>query len=617
MPKKSRLINKNGERMFFDINGVRETLKEIDKELISEVYTKTMNDIDVKCLKCEYIYVTKFNYIRKGNGKCPNCEVIVFNLEKVRSIIESNGDTLLSEKYVNVNTPMIIQCGICEHTFSTRFSYIRNGQGRCKDCYSKYNNWTIDTVRDLIEKEGNGDILVSTKFINTTEKLIIMCSRCHNNYNIDLCHFKQGNRCKPCGYIEGGKKQRKYDLEKARTIINTTGELLISNEYINIKSDLYIKCQKCNKDYSQNLDAFIQGRRCKWCAKNRKLTYEEVKEYIETKGDFLISKTYERNSVKLNIKCGRCGKDFYKHFNIYKHKNSRCVSCDEKSRPIQKRKYTQKEVTEIVKRNGDTLISDYVNSATKLRIICCRCIQIYEMRFDGIKKGNRCKSCGDKESHMHRRTPYDEIKKIVGQNGDKLISEEYINSKTKLKILCYKCDRIYHRNIDKIKMNYRCSQRCSTGTMSRGEFSIYEYLEKNNIKFEFQIAFDDCKHKNTLSFDFYVAFKDGSFGLIEYQGQQHYKPIELFGGEDKFKIQVLHDNIKSNYCNNKNMPLLIIPFWNYKIIAVMLIHWFKDNEPKCIPKINDTKFLKRPAITFKPTSKSINSDKINLVLTLK
>ena len=47
---------------------------------------------------------------------------------------------------------------------------------------------------------------------------------------------------------------------------------------------------------------------------------------------------------------------------------------------------------------------------------------------------------------------------------------------------------------------------------------------------------------------------------IEYNGQQHYMPIDYFGGEKHYESQIKHDKIKANYCSNNNINLLIIPY---------------------------------------------------------
>ena len=48
--------------------------------------------------------------------------------------------------------------------------------------------------------------------------------------------------------------------------------------------------------------------------------------------------------------------------------------------------------------------------------------------------------------------------------------------------------------------------------------------------------------------------------LIEYDGKQHFKPIEWFGGAENFKKQQRRDKIKDNYCQLHNIPLLRLPY---------------------------------------------------------
>ena len=66
-----------------------------------------------------------------------------------------------------------------------------------------------------------------------------------------------------------------------------------------------------------------------------------------------------------------------------------------------------------------------------------------------------------------------------------------------------------------------------------------------------------------LRFDFCIKLKDNSIVLIEIQGEQHYKPVDYFGGEKKFLKQQKYDNIKRNYCKNNNIRLIEIPYWDW------------------------------------------------------
>lgn len=58
--------------------------------------------------------------------------------------------------------------------------------------------------------------------------------------------------------------------------------------------------------------------------------------------------------------------------------------------------------------------------------------------------------------------------------------------------------------------------------------------------------------------------------LIEYQGRQHYMSVEIFGGEEQFKAQQRNDNIKRNYCKNNNIKLLEISYKDFKKINQIL-----------------------------------------------
>ena len=49
---------------------------------------------------------------------------------------------------------------------------------------------------------------------------------------------------------------------------------------------------------------------------------------------------------------------------------------------------------------------------------------------------------------------------------------------------------------------------------------------------------------------------DGKIIYIEYNGIQHYKPVEFFGGEEKFRKQVERDNNLRQYCKENNIRLL-------------------------------------------------------------
>jgi hypothetical protein len=98
---------------------------------------------------------------------------------------------------------------------------------------------------------------------------------------------------------------------------------------------------------------------------------------------------------------------------------------------------------------------------------------------------------------------------------------------------------------------------CPICCESKGEKIIREFLQKNKIIYKPQHKFNDCKYKNLLPFDFYLP----DYNIcIEFNGKQHYEPVKWFGGEKSFKEQIIRDKIKSEYCKNNNIRLIIIKY---------------------------------------------------------
>lgn len=99
---------------------------------------------------------------------------------------------------------------------------------------------------------------------------------------------------------------------------------------------------------------------------------------------------------------------------------------------------------------------------------------------------------------------------------------------------------------------------------SKGEEKIKEILESNNIKFEREKTFSTCGN-GLFRFDFFLP--DMNI-CIEYDGEQHFRPIEIFGGKEGFDKQITYDNIKNQWCKQNNIKLIRIPYIDYDKISI-------------------------------------------------
>lgn len=103
---------------------------------------------------------------------------------------------------------------------------------------------------------------------------------------------------------------------------------------------------------------------------------------------------------------------------------------------------------------------------------------------------------------------------------------------------------------------------------SKGEYKIANILKENNISFLKQKEFDDIKGalpKGVFKFDFYIEDKY----LVEYDGSQHFKPSSKgWNDEEHFKNTQRRDEAKNNYCREKEIPLIRIPYTHLENICL-------------------------------------------------
>lgn len=98
---------------------------------------------------------------------------------------------------------------------------------------------------------------------------------------------------------------------------------------------------------------------------------------------------------------------------------------------------------------------------------------------------------------------------------------------------------------------------------SKNEMLIRKYLFENSINFIQEYSFSDCKGigGRALRFDFYLPDFNT---LIEYDGMQHFKPIDYFGGHESFNKLKINDQRKNLYCKTNGYTLIRLPYPMHK-----------------------------------------------------
>ena len=198
----------------------------------------------------------------------------------------------------------------------------------------------------------------------------------------------------------------------------------------------------------------------------------------------------------------------------------------------------------------DYSLVNYINFDTKIKIICSE-HGIFEQTPNNHLKGYHCEKC----SFISRRTGNDKFveksKMVHGSKYDYSLVN-YKTSHIKVNITCLK-----HGTFSQTPHNHLKGDGCPMCNESKGEKKIREFLNSNSITFTPQKRFKDCKDKICLPFDFYLPEYNT---CIEYNGIQHYKPIEYFGGQNGLLEQKKKDKIKKDYCLLNNICLIIVKY---------------------------------------------------------
>lgn len=342
----------------------------------------------------------------------------------------------------------------------------------------------------------------------------------------------------------------------------------------------------------------------------KRLTYEFVKKFVEDKGGILLSKEYIGAHQKLEIQCKN--KHIWK-VRIDKLKNNNlCVFCTDRL----KKKHGIEECVKIAKqRNGKCLSLKYINSKTKylweceqkhqwLAIFenvlngawcfecaglkkhtiedCCnlakqrngKCLSksyknnksnvlwecelghCWEARYDNVSQGQWCLECSGKKKHT-----LEDCKQLANERKGSCLSSIYIDSKTKLLWRCFDGHE-WLASFNSIQRGTWCPQ-CSCGKSQKTLFKIIkDFFPNYDIFYNFtNLKWLKTNKFSPLELDIFVS---GLKLAIEYDGQQHFYPIESWGGAGAFEKQQYRDQLKNKLISDHPQDIktfIRIPYW--------------------------------------------------------
>jgi hypothetical protein len=307
-------------------------------------------------------------------------------------------------------------------------------------------------------------------------------------------------------------------------------------------------------EFEQRYDSHLQGNGCKACAiimralqlssntpdfiKNSERVYGNIYDYSKS--------IYTGVDCGITIICPTHGE--FKQTPTYHLLGRGCNKCRDADNRITKLSNFINRANIIHNHNYDYTLSEYNGWDVDI-IISCHVHGVFNQSISNHLRGKGCPKCVGRGL-----STIELIALFNNQHNNKYDYSlvNYVNCHTKITIICPK-----HGEFSQTPNNHKRGQGCPICKESKGEREIREFLINNNIKYIRQYRFNDCKYKRVLPFDFYLPELNK---CIEYQGEQHYRAVDLFGGEAGFKNLQHRDKIKEKYCYLNNIPLLKIRF---------------------------------------------------------
>lgn len=317
--------------------------------------------------------------------------------------------------------------------------------------------------------------------------------------------------------------------------------------YLGSKKPISLKCKVHGSFHSVPAYFLRSDNGCPSCG--YRLTFDDF--VVKAMGLFNDRYDYSKvkwinTTTKIEIVCrvhGSFTQEPYMHYS----RGHGCPTCA--------REQSGLSTSEFIERANKTHLNKYDYTKTIYRhndepvVITCDTHGDFKQKPRVHIEGSGCSKCYQASNRSNK----DEfIKQATALHGNRYDYSKvvYLNSKSKVKIIC--------RQHGEFKMIPNChlssNQGCPRCKESKGETRIRFFLERFGINHVQEYRIEPLPYR----YDFYLP--DNNV-LIEYHGQQHYKPVAIFGGKKAYRKTVKRDKAKRELAKRNGYTLVTM---NYK-----------------------------------------------------
>ena len=399
------------------------------------------------------------------------------------------------------------------------------------------------------EKWGDKFDLSKVKFTNTKTKIVVGCKLVKPRTFL----YTSPQGCPKCG-VEASKQWRRLPQEEfIKRAKEKHGDKYDYSrvKFVNSNTKVEVVCPLHGSYFVRPSNHLYRGGECPYCKRRDGNEKRVTRDNFIERATLIHGGRYDYSNVqfvnaqtRVDILCKRHGVfSQMPHTHLEGHG---CPLCGFEAHTMTKDDFLLRaRTTHGYKYEYD--LDSFRGSRQKVRIICPKHGEFWQDANKHLS-GYGCPKCKDdryKES-------FERNVKEVWQGKYDLSQVQYCGGKRKITVVCPDHGPFV------IEAHSFCrGHGCPSCHQSHGENAIRAFLVKNNIEFEQEKTFAECRDKSPLRFDFYIPSKRTA---IEFQGEQHYKEDHFFDASVTFEDRVRHDNMKRTFCKENDIRLIEIKY---------------------------------------------------------
>lgn len=287
-------------------------LNNIKCELLSDMYIDNRHNLVWRC-HCGNVFECSLNAFLNGKHQCNNCSSLEkannssISIEEVEKVLIDKPYTMIRESFSRLSNGFI---AITDDGYYVKFNRDNLYNDKEPEKFHQCNPYTIENIKHYIEINNIETELLSTNYINNTNKMLWKC-KCGNVFYKDWNSFYQGSHCcQSCGRIEQGIQRRK-DFKEVINIVEANGYEMYEKLDINkpISSQKISLIDKEGYLYQTTWSHLKENKDYEKFYGTNKYSIHNINLFLkkERNGEYeCISKKYIDNSHKLKFRhnCG-------------------------------------------------------------------------------------------------------------------------------------------------------------------------------------------------------------------------------------------------------------------------------------------------------------------------